>query len=162
MSNQTKTRPVPSDRAIDSPAGVVSTGSLALDLKLGTGGWPRGHIVEVYGADGSGKTTLLLETIAHTQHSGGFGAFIDADHGVTARAAERLGVNLETMPFHRTNSLEEAFEKIEELVQGGAVSVIALDSIAALLPDENRGGSRDAIPPRKHEEHQHRIEHFLK
>ncbi len=140
----------------------VPTGSLGLDLKLGSGGWPRGRIVEIYGPEGAGKTTMLLEAIAQVQHNGGFAAFIDADHGMDQPSAERLKVNLETMPFHRTNCLEDAFEKIEELVQGGEMDVIALDSIAALVRENHQTCSRDAIPLKKDEEHQHRIEHFLK
>jgi recombination protein RecA len=140
----------------------IPTGSLALDLALGTGGWPRGRIVEVYGSSGSGKTTLLLSAIAQVQKAGGMGAFIDADHGVDRATAGRLGIDVETMPFLQTSSLEEAFESIEELVKGGAAEVIALDTVAALLPESNRGCSRDAVPPVKNEEHQHQIGHFLK
>jgi recombination protein RecA len=140
----------------------ITTGLLALDRALGTGGWPRGRIVEVFGSEGSGKTTLLLEAIAHAQQNGGFGAFLDADHGVEPATAERLGVQWEAMPYHRPASLEEAFERIEELVRGGAVNVIALDSLAALLPMECLSCSRDAIPPYKNEQHQHRISHCLK
>jgi recombination protein RecA len=88
------------DRLDGNPWGQsVSTGSLTLDLRLGTGGWPRGRIVEIYGPEGSGKTTLLLEAIAHAQRNGGFGAFIDADHGLDRATAERLGVNTGVMPF---------------------------------------------------------------
>jgi recombination protein RecA len=156
MSSQTKNQ-----STLARPDGVP-TGSLALDLALGSGGWPRGCIVEVYGPEGCGKTTLLLEAIATAQRQGGLGAFIDADHGTTARTAERVGVNLEAMPFHRTNCLEDACEKIEELVLGEAVDVIALDSIAALVPKEFANCSHDHFPPAKNEEHQHRIDHFLK
>jgi recombination protein RecA len=158
MSTHSKNRPVRS--AQDAGGQGLSTGSLALDLKLGTGGWPRGRIVELFGASGSGRTTLLLQAIARSQAAGGFGAFIDADHGTDPSSAERLGVDLESMPFHRTNGLEDAFEKIEELALGGAVHLIALDSIAALLPEGSRT-CRD-ISSAKSEEHQHRIDHFLK
>jgi recombination protein RecA len=140
----------------------LTTGSLTLDRALGTGGWPRGRIVEVAGSEGSGKTTLLLAAIAQAQQNGGIGAFLDADHGVEPATADRLGVQWETMLYHRPVSLEEAFERIEELVQGGAVNVIALDSLAALLPRECLSCSHDAIPPNKNEQHQHHISHCLK
>src|SRR5688500_3590560 len=94
---------------------AVSTGSLALDLALGTGGWPRGCIVEIYGPEGAGKTTLLLEGVANAQRAGGLGAFIDADHGLTQASAQRFGIDLERMPYLRTNTAEDVFEKVEEL-----------------------------------------------
>jgi recombination protein RecA len=141
----------------------ISTGSLALDLALGTGGWPRACIVEVFGPPGGGKTTLLLEAIAHAQRNNGFGAFIDADHGTSHRAAQRLGIDVDKMPFERTNCLEEVFAKIDELVRSGAMDVIALDGIAALMGKgylSDPGGSgnftvRDA-------NHQNTIDHYLK
>jgi RecA/RadA recombinase len=108
MSSQTKNQP--SDGQAEAWGGwdtVVPTGSLALDLALGTGGWPRGRIVEVFGPEGCGKTTLLLEAIAHAQHNGGFGALIDADHGTSPAALQRVGIDVEALPLHRTNSLEE-------------------------------------------------------
>src|SRR3954447_26826544 len=89
----------------------IPTGSLALDLALGTGGWPRGRIVEVFGVPGSGKTTLLLHAIAQAQKNGGMGAFIDADHGLTAATASRLGVDLEKMPYYQGNGLEDVFAR---------------------------------------------------
>jgi recombination protein RecA len=138
----------------------ISTGSLALDLALGTGGWPRGRIVEIYGREGSGKTTLLLHAIAQCQRKGGMGAFIDADNGTLAGRAAQLGIDLEKMPFHRTNHLEEAFEKIEELALSGAVEVICLDSIAALLPEEHR--TCESVPMRTDENTQNKINHYLK
>src|SRR5690242_10575017 len=109
MSTQTKKRSLATLNGDDHPTGgeSISTGSLALDLALGTGGWPRGRIVEVYGAAGSGKTTLLLEAIAQVQKNGGMGAFLDADYGTNAKTAERLGINLEAMPFHQTNDLDD-------------------------------------------------------
>jgi recombination protein RecA len=160
MSNPSKNRVQPPDPAEGTPGAGVSTGSLALDLKLGTGGWPRGRIVEIYGPEGCGKTTLLLEAIAQAQRNGGLGAFIDADHATTQATAARLGIDLERMPFHRTNKLEEAFAKIEELVLGGAVDVIALDTISALMPE---GWQNCAdVPVLQDQEHQHKIEHYLK
>jgi recombination protein RecA len=166
MSSRTRTRPLPATPNNGQPDGsvwgqdAVSTGSLALDLKLGTGGWPRGRIVEIYGAEGSGKTTLLLEAIAQVQQGGGLGAFIDADHATDQRRAARLGIDLERMPFVQTNILEEAFEKIEELALGGAVDVIALDSIAALLPKDSR--TCQDVPFHQSERHQYQVEHYLK
>jgi recombination protein RecA len=140
----------------------LSTGSLSLDLKLGSGGWPRGRIVEIFGPEGSGKTTLLLEAIGQALRNDRFGAFIDADHGLDPAAAERLGVTLEPRHLIRTNILEEAFEKIAELLKESFVEVIALDSIAALLPEEQRACSRDAVTFHKNENNQYRLEHFLK
>jgi recombination protein RecA len=140
----------------------ISTGSLTLDLKLGTGGWPRGRIVEIFGPEGSGKTTLLLEAIAQAHRNDRFGAFIDADHGLDPAGAERLGVTLEPRHLIRTNVLEEAFEKVAELLKDSFVEVIALDSIAALLPEERRACSREAVPFYKNENDQYRLEHFLK
>jgi recombination protein RecA len=160
MSTRTRNRPLATAEGNSRGQQAVSTGSLALDLKLGAGGWPRGRIVEVYGPEGCGKTTLLLEAIAHVQHNGGMGAFIDADHATDQATAARLGIDLEKMPFVRTNGLEEAFVKIEELVLGGAVDVVALDSIAALLPSEHRT-CQDA-PYRQNETHQYRVDHYLK
>jgi recombination protein RecA len=161
MSLHPKKRAVPADQP--GPAsGAAATGSLALDLALGTLGWPRGRIVEIFGTEGCGKTTLLLEAIAHAQQNNGLGALIDADHATDQATAERVGVNWEAMPFHRTSSLEEAFEKIAELVDGGAVDVIGLDGIAALLPEGHQTCSRDTVPPSKSAEHQHRIGYFLR
>jgi recombination protein RecA len=153
---------VPTEEGLRHWGEGVPTGSLALDLALGTGGWPRGRVVEVFGPEGTGKTTLLLEAIAHAQQNGGAGAFIDADHGTDPSAGERLGVDVEAMPFLRTSSLEEAFEKVDELVQGGAMDVIALDGLAALLPEGHRRCSRDEVPPSKNEAHQHKVGYFLK
>jgi recombination protein RecA len=138
----------------------LPTGSLALDLKLGTGGWPRGRIVEIYGPEGSGKTTLLLEAVAQAQRGGGQAAFLDADHGLDNAAAERLGINVEALSLVRSNSLEEVFAKIDEIIRRPAVEVIALDSIAALLPESHL---KIADPPyRRDEEHQHKIDFYLR
>jgi recombination protein RecA len=163
MSSQTKNEPsVAPAEAWGGWDTVVPTGSLALDLALGTGGWPRGRVVEVFGPEGCGKTTLLLEAIAHVQRNGGFGALIDADHGTSPAALQRVGIDVEALPLHRTNSLEEAFEKVEELVAGGAVDVIALDSVGALLSDDDRRGGLKDVPMRQNVAHQHKVEYYLK
>src|SRR3954447_24787729 len=117
MSNSPNDGSLPSEQTNALAGGgrgqAVSTGSLVLNLKLGTGGWPRGRIIEIFGHEGSGKTTLLLEAIAQAQHNGGNGAFLDADHGTDQPTSERLGIDFKKMIFHRTNTLEEAFEKID-------------------------------------------------
>jgi recombination protein RecA len=138
---------------------AVPTGSLGLDVQLGTGGWPRGHVVEIFAKEGAGKTTLLLTAIARAQRKGGCGAFLDADHGMRPATAARLGIDLDRMLFHRPSSLEDAFEKIDELVRKGSADVIALDSIASLLPEERR---HDDDPPTQDEKHQRCVEHFLR
>lgn len=141
---------------------TIPTGSLVLDWKLGTGGWPRGRIVEIFGPEGGGKTTLLLEAIAQAQQSNGLGAFLDADHATEPRIWERLGVNTQKMLFHRPTCLEEAFEKIEELVRQKKVDVIALDSIAALVPEKANSCAHDVVPSGKNEQHRHHINHCLR
>src|SRR5207253_2200507 len=110
---------------------VVPTGSLALDRALGTGGWPRGRIVELFGSESSGKTTLVLEAIAQAQRSG-VGALIDADHATDPEAARRLGVDPRGLVWHRGNVLEEIIPVVEQFIKRG-IDVIVIDSIAALL-----------------------------
>jgi len=139
----------------------VSSGSLTLDRLLGTGGWPRGRIVELFGATCAGKTTLVLETIAQAQHASGTAALIDADHATSPEAAERLGVDPELLVIHRSNILEDVFEQIEQFIQRG-VDVIALDSIAALVREADAKRMRSREPEVKDEEHQRYIEHALK
>lgn len=151
----------PRKRAADTEiAPVISSGCLDLDRKLGRGGWPRGRIVEIYGPEGAGKTTLVLEAIAQAIRDGGTGALIDADHGVDALSARRFGIDFDQIAFHQTNVLEEAFAKAVELAHAGNVDVIALDSIAALIPKEQH--RIDDLIRQKDEGHRHQIEHALK
>ncbi|MCL5045102.1 MAG: recombinase RecA [Deltaproteobacteria bacterium] len=122
------------ERAVDSDVQVISTGSIGLDAALGVGGMPRGRVVEIYGPEASGKTTLALQCIAEAQHHGGIGAFIDAEHALDAGYAAKLGVNIDELLIAQPDNGEQALEIAETLVQSGAVDVLAIDSVAALVP----------------------------
>jgi recombination protein RecA len=112
----------------------IPTGSIALDLALGIGGVPRGRITEIYGPESSGKTTLALHVIAEAQKTGGVAAYIDAEHALDPAYAERLGVNLEELLISQPDTGEQALEIVETLVRSGALDVIVIDSVAALVP----------------------------
>ena len=113
---------------------VVSTGSLGLDLALGVGGVPRGRVVEIYGPESSGKTTLALQIVAQAQKLGGIGAFIDAEHALDVGYARKLGVKTEDLLISQPDNGEQALEIAETLVRSGAVDVLVVDSVAALVP----------------------------
>lgn len=113
---------------------VVSTGSLGLDVALGVGGLPRGRVVEIFGPESSGKTTLALQVIAQAQKAGGVGAFIDAEHALDVSYARRLGVKVEDILISQPDNGEQALEIAETLVRSGAVDVLVVDSVAALVP----------------------------
>src|SRR5690606_23466427 len=113
---------------------VIPTGSLALDLALGVGGVPRGRIVEIYGPESSGKTTLALHIMAEAQKLGGISAFIDAEHAQDPHYAKRLGVDVDNLLISQPDTAEQALEIAEALVRSGAVDVIVVDSVAALVP----------------------------
>ena len=113
---------------------AISTGSLALDLALGIGGLPKGRIVEIYGPESSGKTTLALHALAQAQKAGGEVAFIDAEHALDIGYARALGVNVEDMLVSQPDTGEQALEITEALVRSGAIDVIVVDSVAALVP----------------------------
>ena len=113
---------------------VISTGALTLDLALGIGGVPRGRIVEIYGQEASGKSTLVLQIIAEAQRMGGKAAFIDAEHALDPIYAKSLGVNLEDLYVSQPDSGEQALDIAEMLVRSGAIDVVAIDSVAALVP----------------------------
>jgi len=113
---------------------VVSTGSLGLDLALGVGGVPRGRVVEIFGPESSGKTTLALQVIAQAQKSGGIGAFIDAEHALDVSYARKLGVKTEDLLISQPDHGEQALEIAETLVRSGAIDVLVIDSVAALVP----------------------------
>jgi recombination protein RecA len=113
---------------------VIPTGSLGLDLALGVGGYPRGRVVEIFGPESSGKTTLALHAIAESQRQGGTAAFIDAEHALDVAYARRLGVNLSELLVSQPDTGEQALEIAEQLVRSGAVDLIAVDSVAALVP----------------------------
>ena len=122
------------EQAIEADLSVVSTGSLGLDLALGVGGLPRGRVVEIYGPESSGKTTLALECIAEAQKRGGVCAFIDAEHALDAAYARKLGVVIEDLLISQPDNGEQALEIVETLVQSGAIDVLVIDSVAALVP----------------------------
>jgi len=113
---------------------VVSSGSLGLDIALGIGGVPRGRVVEIYGPEASGKTTLALHIIAEAQKQGGIGAFIDAEHALDLSYAKRLGVKTDDLLISQPDHGEQALEIAETLVRSGAIDVLVIDSVAALVP----------------------------
>ncbi|TNC94487.1 MAG: recombination protein RecA, partial [Stygiobacter sp.] len=113
---------------------VVSTGSLGLDIALGIGGLPRGRIIEIYGPESSGKTTLALHVLAEAQKKGGTCAFIDAEHALDPSYARKLGVNLDDLLISQPDAGEQALEICDTLVRSGAVDVLVIDSVAALVP----------------------------
>src|ERR1700728_4014081 len=126
---------------------VISTGSLGLDIALGIGGLPRGRVVEIYGPESSGKTTLALHAVAEAQKSGGTCAFIDAEHALDPIYARKLGVNVEELLISQPDAGEQALEIADALVRSGAVDVLVIDSVAALVPRaELEGGMGDSQP----------------
>lgn len=120
--------------AIHTEAGVIPTGSLTLDIALGIGGVPRGRVVEIFGAEASGKTTIALHIVAEAQKLGGIAAFIDAEHALDPIYARKLGVNVEELLISQPDTGEQALEIVEMLTRSGAVDVIVIDSVAALVP----------------------------
>lgn len=113
---------------------VVSTGSLGLDLALGVGGFPRGRIVEIYGPESSGKTTLAMHCIAEAQKLGGLAAFIDAEHAFDKVYAEKIGINTSDLLISQPDDGEQALEIADNLIRSGAIDIIVIDSVAALVP----------------------------
>ena len=120
------------DNALDIEA--ISTGSLGLDIALGIGGLPEGRIIEIYGPESSGKTTLSLHVVAEAQKSGGTCAFIDAEHALDPTYAKKLGVNVEDLLISQPDAGEQALEIADTLVRSGAINVLVIDSVAALVP----------------------------
>ncbi len=120
------------EKVLDIP--VISTGSLSLDMALGVGGIPRGRIVEVYGPESSGKTTLAMHCIAEAQRQGGLAAFIDAEHAFDKIYAEKLGIDTENLLISQPDNGEQALEIAEHLIRSGAIDIIVIDSVAALVP----------------------------
>ena len=118
----------------DRQISTTSSGSLALDIALGVGGYPRGRVVEIYGPESSGKTTVALHAIAAAQAEGGTAAFIDAEHALDPEYAKRLGVNIDELLLSQPDTGEQALEICEALVRSGAVDIIVVDSVAALVP----------------------------
>lgn len=124
---------------------AISTGSMTLDLALGIGGLPRGRIVEVYGPESSGKTTLALQVVANAQKTGGIAAYVDAEHALDVEYARKLGVKTEDLLISQPDGGEQALEIVETLVRSGAMDVIVVDSVAALVPrSELEGEMGDA------------------
>lgn len=113
---------------------VISTGSLGLDIALGVGGYPRGRIIEIFGPEASGKTTLALHAIAEVQKAGGIAAFIDAEHALDPSYAQKLGVNIDDLYVSQPDTGEQALDIAELLVRSGAVDLVVVDSVAALVP----------------------------
>jgi len=119
---------------------VIPTGSLLLDQALGVGGYPKGRIVEVYGPESSGKTTLALHAVAEAQKKGGRAAYIDAEHAIDPDYAQKLGVNIDELILSQPDSGEQALEIVEMLAQSGAIDIIIVDSVAALVPQAELDG----------------------
>jgi len=119
---------------------VISSGSILLDEALGVGGYPKGRIVEVYGPESSGKTTLALHAIAEAQKKGGRAAFVDAEHAIDPEYAAKLGVNIDELILSQPDSGEQALEIVEMLAQSGAIDLIVVDSVAALVPQAELDG----------------------
>ena len=116
------------------PIQVIPTGSVAVDVALGVGGLPRGRIIEIYGPESSGKTTLALHAIANAQKLGGIAAFIDAEHALDPEYAQKLGVDIDALLVSQPDTGEQALEIADMLVRSGAISLIVIDSVAALVP----------------------------
>ncbi len=126
---------------------VIPTGSIGLDVALGVGGFPRGRVVEIYGPESSGKTTLALSAAAQAQKAGGSVAFIDAEHALDVNYASRLGVNINELLISQPDTGEQALEVAETLVRSGALDMIVIDSVAALVPRaELEGDMGDSLP----------------
>jgi len=119
------------DRA---PVEVIPTGSIALDVALGVGGLPRGRIIEIYGPESSGKTTLTLHAIANVQRAGGIAAFVDAEHALDPDYAQKLGVDIDQLLVSQPDTGEQALEIADMLVRSGAIDLVVIDSVAALVP----------------------------
>ena len=119
---------------------VSPTGSLALDIALGIGGYPKGRIIEIYGPESSGKTTLALHAIAEVQKLGGFVAFIDAEHALDPKYARALGVDIDNLILSQPDTGEQALEITEALIRSGSVDMVVIDSVAALVPEAEING----------------------
>lgn len=126
---------------------VIPTGSISLDIATGVGGYPRGRVIEIFGPESSGKTTLALHAISEAQKLGGIAAFIDAEHALDVNYASKLGVDVENLLISQPDTGEQALEVTETLVRSGAVDIIVIDSVAALVPKaEIEGEMGDSLP----------------
>jgi len=122
------------------PISVISTGSISFDAALGVGGVPRGRVIEIYGPESSGKTTITLQIIAEAQRNGGLAAFVDAEHALDPTYAKKLGVDVDNLLVSQPDSGEQALEITEALVRSGAIDVLVVDSVAALVPKAELDG----------------------
>ncbi|MDX6266639.1 MAG: recombination protein RecA, partial [Frankiales bacterium] len=113
---------------------VIPTGSIALDVALGVGGLPRGRVVEIYGPESSGKTTVALHAVANAQRAGGIAAFIDAEHALDPDYAKKLGVDTDQLLVSQPDTGEQALEIADMLIRSGAIDILVIDSVAALVP----------------------------
>ena len=133
--------------ALGADIEAIPTGSLGVDLALGVGGFPRGRVVEIYGPESSGKTTMTLHVIAEAQKRGGIAAFIDAEHALDVQYARRLGVRTDDLLISQPDTGEQALEIAEMLVRSGAIDILVIDSVAALVPKaEIEGEMGDSLP----------------
>ena len=119
---------------VREPIASIPTGSVALDIALGIGGLPRGRVVEIYGPESSGKTTVALHAVANAQKAGGIAGFIDAEHALDPEYAKKIGVNTDDLLLSQPDTGEQALEIVDMLIRSGAISVIVIDSVAALVP----------------------------
>ncbi|HEU5336049.1 MAG TPA: recombinase RecA, partial [Terriglobales bacterium] len=122
------------------PISVISTGAISLDAALGVGGMPRGRVVEIFGPESSGKTTLALQVVAEAQKAGGMAAFVDAEHALDPIYARKLGVDVDNLLISQPDYGEQALEIAEALVRSGAIDVLVVDSVAALVPKAELDG----------------------
>jgi recombination protein RecA len=140
------------DRPINNDYPAISTGALTLDLALGIGGIPCGRVTEIYGPESSGKTTLTLSIIAESQKAGGTCAFIDAEHALDPLYAEKIGIDIKNLLISQPDTGEQALEIVESLIRSGAVDLIVVDSVAALVPkaeiDGNMGDAQMGLQAR--------------
>src|SRR5687767_11899674 len=128
------------------PIDAIPTGALSLDMALGVGGIPRGRITEIYGTESSGKTTLALHVVAETQKTGGLALYVDAEHAMDTEYAKALGVDVDKLYISQPSNGEEALEIMDAIIRSGAVDVVVLDSVAALVPkSEIEGEMGDAF-----------------
>src|SRR6186713_3443285 len=139
------------DEAIE-PMEAISTGSITLDSALGIGGLPKGRVIEIYGPESSGKTTLAIHAIANSQRNGGIAAFIDAEHAFDRTYAQKLGCDIENLLISQPDNGEQALEITENLIRSGAIDIIVIDSVAALVPkaeiDGEMGDSKMGLQAR--------------
>ncbi|WRX34290.1 DNA recombination and repair protein RecA - like 3 [Theobroma cacao] len=144
---------------------VVSTGSFALDIALGTGGLPKGRVVEIYGPEASGKTTLALHVIAEAQKQGGYCVFVDAEHALDSALAEAIGVNTENLLLSQPDCGEQALSLVDTLIRSGSVDVVVVDSVAALVPkgelDGEMGDAHMAMQARLMSQALRKLSHSL-